>query len=71
MSPLETVQPTPAAAPPLAFAAHIGLDWANKKHFWTMVTAEGKRTRGELNHTPEAIEVWAADLAQRFGSRRR
>ncbi len=49
------------------YAAHIGLDWADQKHFWTMLTAEGKRTRGELKHTPEAIEVWAAELAQRFG----
>ena len=49
-----------------SFAARIGLDWADKKHFWTMLTADGKRTRGELKHTPEAIEVWATDLAQRF-----
>jgi len=53
----------------LSYAAHIGLDWADQKHFWTMQTAEGKRTRGELKHTPEAIEVWAAELAQRFGGR--
>ena len=51
------------------FAARIGLDWADKVHFWTMVTAEGKRTRGELKHTPEAIEIWAAELAHRFGDR--
>ena len=25
--------------------------------------------RGELNNTPEAIQVWAAELAQRFGGR--
>ena len=34
-----------------------------------MLTADGKRTRGELKHTPEAIEVWAVELAQRFGGR--
>jgi hypothetical protein len=39
------------------YAARIGLDWADQKHFWTMLTAEGKRTRGELKHTPEAIEI--------------
>lgn len=55
--------------PSPSFAARIGLDWADKKHFWTMLTAEGKRTHGELNHTPEAIEVWAAELAQRFQGR--
>ena len=66
MSTLETIQPTPA--PPLAFGAHIGLDWADQKHFWTMLV-DGKKTRGQLDNTPEAIEVWAAELAQRFGGR--
>uniref|UniRef100_Q025Y1 Transposase IS116/IS110/IS902 family protein n=1 Tax=Solibacter usitatus (strain Ellin6076) TaxID=234267 RepID=Q025Y1_SOLUE len=52
-----------------SFAAYIGLDWADKKHNWTMQTADGKRSRGELIHTPEAIDAWAAELAQRFGGR--
>ena len=52
-----------------SFAAHIGLDWADKRHTLTMQTADGKRSRGELKHTPEAIEAWAAELAQRFGGR--
>ena len=51
------------------FAARIGLDWADKKHDWTMQTADGKRSRGVLIHTPEAIDAWAAELAQRFGGR--
>jgi len=28
-----------------------------------------KREHGELDHTPEAIELWAAELAQRFNGR--
>jgi transposase len=68
MSPLETAQPIPAVAQPPAFAAHIGLDWADQKHFWTMLV-DGHKTRGQLDNTPEAIEVWAAELAQRFGGR--
>lgn len=64
----EMIQPTPAAASTPALAAHIGLDWADQKHFWTMRT-DGKKTRGQLDNTPEAIEVWAAELAQRFGGR--
>lgn len=52
-----------------SYAARIGLDWADQKHFWTMLTAEGKSTRGELKHTPEAIEVWAVELARSFGGR--
>jgi transposase len=51
------------------FAAHIGLDWADRKHFWEMRTADGKTQRGELDNTPEAIQIWAAELAQRFGGR--
>lgn len=51
------------------FAAHIGIDWADQKHFWTMRTADGKTQRGQLDNTPEAIQVWAAELAQRFGGR--
>lgn len=48
-------------------AAHIGIDWADRKHFWAMRTADGKLQRGELDNTPEAIQIWAAELAQRFG----
>ena len=51
------------------FAAHIGLDWADQKHFWAMRTADGKLQRGQLLNTPESIQVWAAELAQRFGGR--
>lgn len=52
-----------------AYAAWIGLDWADQKHFWTMRTADGKFQRGELRNTPEAVETWAAELAQRFPGR--
>jgi hypothetical protein len=48
------------------YAAWIGLDWADQKHFWSMRTAEGKLQRGELDNTPEAIEIWASTLEQRF-----
>jgi hypothetical protein len=51
------------------WAAWIGLDWADKTHFWSMRTADGKVQRGELKNTPEAIEQWACELAQRFGGR--
>jgi len=51
------------------FAAHIGIHWADQKHFWAMRTADGKTQRGELKNAPEAIQVWAAELAQRFGGR--
>lgn len=52
-----------------SYAAWIGLDWADKKHVWSMRTADGKVDRGELDNTPEAVETWAAGWAQRFGGR--
>ena len=51
------------------YAARIGLDWADQKHFWSMQTADNKVSRGELPNTPESVEVWAGGLAQRFGDR--
>jgi transposase len=51
------------------FAAYIGIDWADQKHFWAMCTADGIRQHGELDNTPEAVQVWAAELEQRFQGR--
>ena len=65
MSKREAAETTPASE----YAARIGLDWADQKHFWTMLDGDGKTTRGQLDNTPEAIEVWAAELAQRFSDR--
>jgi len=53
----------------LPFAAWIGLDWADQKHFWSMRTTDGKIQRGQLDNKPETVEVWASELAQRFGGR--
>ena len=51
----------------VAFAA---IDWANRKHFWRLLPAGSQRyEEGELDNTPEAIEVWAANLQRRFGGR--
>ena len=61
-SPTSTTQP-------VEFAAHIGIDWADDKHVWAMRTADGKLHRGELDHTPEAVQTWAAKLEQDFGGR--
>lgn len=49
------------------FAAWIGIDWADRQHTFTLqVGAESRIERGELEQTPEAIEQWACQLAQRF-----
>lgn len=67
MSLFHTASIDELADPP--YAAAIGLDWADQEHFWSMKTADGKITRGQLSNTPEAIDVWAAELAQRFESK--
>jgi hypothetical protein len=45
------------------FAAFVGIDWADQKHVWSLQTADSqKRESGELEHAPEAVEVWVAQL---------
>lgn len=52
------------------FAAFVGIDWADQKHAWALQTEAGKDIeQGELDHTPEAVDLWAAELARRFGGR--
>jgi len=50
------------------FAALIAIDWADQKHVWAMeIPGQTKSQTGSLPHTPEAIDLWAAELATRFG----
>ena len=52
------------------FAAFIAIDWADKKHFFSLQAAGSpKIERGELENTPEAVEVWIAQMQLRFGER--
>ncbi len=58
-----------SAAQPLEFAAFVALDWGDQKHCWALLPAPshgGGPERGELENTPEAIELWASLLADRF-----
>ena len=52
------------------FAAFVALDWADRKHAWAL-QAGGQACveYGELENTPEAVEIWASELEQRFGGR--
>ena len=52
------------------FAACIGIDWADAKHDLCL-QAEGceRRESSTLEHTPEAISVWANSLRRRFGGK--
>ncbi len=52
------------------WAALIAIDWADQKHDWAMaVPGENIRERGQVTHTPEALDVWVGQLRQRFGDR--
>ena len=52
------------------WAAFAAIDWADQKHFWRLVPAGCEQEEhGQLENTPEAVEVWAAALHQRFGGR--
>jgi transposase len=59
-----------SAASEPEWAAFAAIDWADQKNFWRLVPAGSQRyEQGELENTPEAVEIWAADLQQRFGGR--
>ena len=56
--------------PALSFAAYVALDWADQKHVWALQAVDsGPTEQGQIEHTPEAVEAWAAGLAQRFAGR--
>src|ERR1043165_1648580 len=59
-----------ATAPEPEWAAFAAIDWADRKNFWRLLPADSRKSEaGELDSTPEAVEVWAANLEQRFGGR--
>jgi transposase len=59
-----------SAASEPEWAAFAAIDWADQKNFWRLVPAGSQRyEQGELENTPEAVEIWAAELQQRFGGR--
>jgi len=59
-----------SAPPEPEWAAFVAIDWADRKNFWRLLSAGSQRFEtGELDNTPEAVEVWAAGLEQRFGGR--
>jgi hypothetical protein len=37
-----------------AFAALVAIDWADRKHYWTLRTGD-IISRGQLEDTPEAV----------------
>ena len=48
-----------ATAPEPEWAAFAAIDWADRKNFWRLLPAGSRRSEaGELDSTPEAVEVW-------------
>src|SRR5260370_10547150 len=67
-----TVRDTLIANVPLEpeWAAFLAIDWADKKHHWKLASASSSHTQeGEVEHTSEAIDNWAAQLQSQFGGR--
>src|SRR5436190_3147620 len=57
--------PTPPAS---AYAAFVGIDWADQKHAVCLLDGT-RQIESELEHTPEAIAAWALELREQFGGR--
>jgi transposase len=52
------------------WAAFAAIDWADQKHYWKLAPAgSGEQQQGEIENTPEAVELWAMELYRRFGGR--
>ena len=52
------------------WAGFVALDWGSQKHAWILEPAAGgKREKGVVDNTQEAVAVWAADLYRRFGGK--
>lgn len=60
----------PALSPEPDWAAFAAIDWASRMHAWSMVSVNGGPPEsGTVDNTPEAVELWAMALHQRFGAR--
>jgi hypothetical protein len=59
-----------SAIPEPEWAALLAIDWADKKHAWSLyVPGARRREHGEIEHSPEAIHIWIAQLTTRFVGR--
>ena len=50
------------------WAAFAAIDWASRKHFWSLAPVGGPPESGTLDNTPEAVELWAIALHRRFAA---
>lgn len=55
---------------PSDWAAFAAIDWGSRQHAWSLLPAPGGPVQsGVLSATPEAVELWAMELHQRFSAR--
>ena len=46
----------------------MAIDWADRRHVYALEdAASGRRQMGTIEHTPEALEAWLAELLQQRG----
>src|SRR5262249_15689537 len=65
----QNTNPT-AQNPEPEFGAFVAIDWAHKKHYFSLQVAGSKRTEtGTLDNTPESVEVWMAKLDQQMAGK--
>jgi hypothetical protein len=65
------VPPLASDSHPVEWAAFVSIDWADRTHVWALQEVGSSQIeQGELEHTPEAIDLWASQLAGRFPGRR-
>ncbi len=64
---MNDTDPQPRLSTNEPYAAFVGLDWADEKHAVALLAA-GSQTKEHttLEHTPEALSDWVAQLHQRF-----
>ncbi len=51
------------------FAAHVGLDWADKKHDVCIQFKNGERRFEVIQHTPESLDTWLNTLHKQVNGR--
>jgi len=62
--------PDETVGQPVSYAAWAALDWGNEKHAWALEAADSEALeQGQIEATPEAVDLWVAGLAQRFGGK--
>src|SRR5271157_3893629 len=71
---MQTMSTTPTTfkqdEPLEAYAAFVGIDWADREHAWCLqVAGQSQKQTGTLEQKPEAISSWVAKLRERFGGR--